>query len=50
MVFAGIAGKEVGVHPLGYLSAMVLMIGLWLTVPPATGAASRLSIGKAKRR
>ena len=50
MVFVGIASKDLGVHPLGYLSAMVVTIGLWLTVAPAIGAVSRVSIKKAKHR
>jgi hypothetical membrane protein len=49
MIFAGIAAKNVGVHPVGYFTAMVVTIGLWLTVAPAIGAVSRVSIRKSKR-
>jgi len=41
MIFAGIVGADVGIHPFGYLTSMVVTIGLWLTVAPAIGAASR---------
>ena len=41
MIFAGIAGAEVGIRPFGYLTAMVVTIGLWLTVAPAIGAIAR---------
>jgi hypothetical protein len=48
MVFAGIAYKDVGVHPIGYETSMVVTIGLWLTVAPAIGAVSRVPIRKSK--
>jgi hypothetical protein len=41
MVFAGIVSTDVGVHPFGYVTSMVVTIGLWLTVAPAIGAVSR---------
>jgi hypothetical protein len=41
MIFAGIVGTDVGIHPFGYLTSMVVTIGLWLTLAPAIGAASR---------
>ena len=41
MIFAGIAGADVGIRPFGYLTAMVVTIGLWLTVAPAIGAIAR---------
>ncbi len=50
MIFAGIAGKDLGIHPIGYVTAMVVTIGLWLTVAPAIGAVSRVSVRKARRR
>ena len=41
MIFAGITGEDVGIRPFGYLTAMVVTIGLWLTVAPAIGAIAR---------
>ena len=41
MIFAGIAGTDVGIRPFGYLTAMVVTIALWLTVAPAIGAIAR---------
>jgi hypothetical protein len=41
MLFAGITGPDVGIRPFGYLTAMVVTIGLWLTVAPAAGGISR---------
>jgi hypothetical protein len=41
MLFAGIAGTDVGIHPFGYITSMVVTIGLWLTLAPAIGAATR---------
>jgi hypothetical protein len=38
MIFAGIVGSDVGVHPFGYVTSMVVTIGLWLTLAPAIGA------------
>jgi hypothetical protein len=49
-VFAGIAFKDLGVHPIGYETSMVVTIGLWLTVAPAIGAVSRVPIRKSKHR
>jgi len=46
MIFAGITHTDVGIAPFGYLTAMVVTIGLWLTVAPAIGAASRATPGK----
>ncbi len=47
MIFAAIAGAEVGIRPLGYLTSMVVTIALWLTLAPAIGAIGRT--GKAKK-
>jgi hypothetical protein len=47
MLFAGIVGTDVGIRPFGYLTSMVVTIGLWLTLAPAIGAAGR-SPGKIK--
>ena len=41
MVFAGIVSTDVGVHPFGYVTSMVVTIALWLTVAPAIGAVAR---------
>ena len=45
MVFAGIVGRDVGIAPFGYLTAMVVTIGLWLVLAPAMGA-----IAQARRK
>ena len=42
MIFAGIVGAEVGIHPFGYVTAMVVTIALWLTLAPAIGAVGRV--------
>jgi hypothetical protein len=41
MLFAGITGSDVGIRPFGYLTAMVVTIGLWLVLAPAAGAIAR---------
>jgi hypothetical protein len=41
MIFAGIVGADVGIRPFGYLTAMVVTIGLWLVVAPVIGAIAR---------
>jgi hypothetical protein len=41
MVFAGIVGTDVGIRPFGYLTSMMVTIGLWLTLAPAIGAVGR---------
>jgi hypothetical protein len=41
MVFAGIVGSHVGIRPFACLTAMVVTIGLWLTLAPAIGAVGR---------
>ena len=43
MIFAGITASDVGIRPFGYLTSMVVTIGLWLTLAPAISA-----IGRAK--
>jgi hypothetical protein len=42
MIFAGITGTDIGIRPFGYLTSMVVTIGLWLTVAPAIGAIARV--------
>ena len=41
MIFAGIAAADVGIRPFGYITAMIVTIGLWLTLAPAVGAIAR---------
>jgi hypothetical protein len=41
MIFAGIVGADAGIRPFGYVTSMVVTIGLWLTVAPAIGAIAR---------
>jgi hypothetical protein len=41
MIFAGIVSGDVGIHPFGYVTSMVVTIGLWLTLAPAISAAGR---------
>jgi hypothetical protein len=43
MIFAGITGSEVGIRPFGYVTSMVVTIGLWLTLAPAIGAIARVT-------
>lgn len=46
MIFAGIVSGDVGIAPFGYVTAMVVTIGLWLTLAPAVGAVSRVPAKK----
>ena len=41
MIFAGIVSTDVGIKPFGYLTSMVVTIGLWLTLAPAIGAVAQ---------
>jgi len=41
MIFAGIVYPDVGIRPFGYVTSMVVTIGLWLTLAPAIGAVAR---------
>ena len=41
MIFAGIVASDVGIRPFGYITSMVVTIGLWLTMVPAIGAIAR---------
>jgi hypothetical protein len=41
MIFVGIVGTDIGVRPFGYVTSMVVTIGLWLTLAPAVGAIAR---------
>jgi hypothetical protein len=38
MIFAGATSRNVGWRPFSYTTAMVVTIGLWLTIAPAIGA------------
>lgn len=38
MLFAGTVATDVGIRPFGYLTSMVVTIGLWLALAPAIGA------------
>ncbi len=40
MIFGGITRSDLGIRPFGYISSMVITIGLWLAVAPAIGAVS----------
>lgn len=48
MIFAGIVFKDVGIHPFGYVTSMIVTIGLWLTLAPAIGAVARVPRNKGK--
>jgi hypothetical protein len=41
MIFAGIVAGDAGIRPFGYVTSMVVTIGLWLTMAPAIGAIAR---------
>ena len=41
MLFAGITASDVGIRPFGYITSLVVTIGLWLVVAPAAGAIAR---------
>jgi hypothetical protein len=41
MLFGGAVATDVGIRPFGYVTSMVVTIGLWLTLAPAVGAISR---------
>jgi hypothetical protein len=43
MRFAGITGSDTGIRPFGYVTAMVVTVGLWLTLASAIGAIARTS-------
>ncbi len=46
MIFAGVVGSDVGIRPFGYVTSMVVTIGLWLTLAPAISAIGRSTPGK----
>jgi hypothetical protein len=45
MLIAGDVAHSVGIHPFGYITSMVVTIGLWLAVAPAMGAIARATKG-----
>ena len=49
MIFAGITASDVGIRPFGYVTSMVVTIGLWLTLAPAIGAVGRGTPGKGNK-
>ncbi|MDR0344669.1 MAG: hypothetical protein LBI49_16460 [Nocardiopsaceae bacterium] len=50
MLFGGIVSADVGIHPFGYVTSMVVTIGLWLTLAPAVGSIARGVRGGGKAR
>jgi hypothetical protein len=42
MIFAGVTAADAGIRPFGYLTSMIVTIGLWLTLAPAIGAIARV--------
>ncbi|MGH9020089.1 MAG: hypothetical protein ACRDV0_03625 [Acidimicrobiales bacterium] len=45
MLFAGVVHADVGIRPFGYVTSMVVTIGLWLVMAPAIGAVARRGRG-----
>ena len=41
MIFVGITWHDLGIRPFGYLTAMVVTIGLWLVMAPAISAVAK---------
>ncbi len=49
MIFAGITGTDIGIRPFGYVTSMVVTIGLWLTLARARrGRRSPLTLSHAQ--
>jgi hypothetical protein len=48
MIFAGIESGNTGIKPFGYVTSLVVTIGLWLVLAPAIGAVARTPAKKAK--
>ncbi|MBF6557536.1 MAG: hypothetical protein IVW52_15515 [Acidimicrobiales bacterium] len=48
MIFAGIVYTDVGIRPFGYVTSMVVTIGLWLTMAPAISAVARVPKNRSK--
>lgn len=49
MIFAGIVSEDSGIQPFGYLTSMVITIGLWLVLAPAIGAVARGPGGRKRK-
>ncbi len=41
MLFAGIVHTTVGIRPFGYVTSLIVTIGLWLVVAPVITAVAR---------
>lgn len=41
MIFAGITWRNLGIRPIGYLTAMIVTIGIWLVMVPAISAVAQ---------
>jgi hypothetical protein len=50
MIFAGIVHQDVGIRPFGYVTSMVVTIGLWLVMAPAVGAVANKQLAKKETR
>ncbi|HEX6932878.1 MAG TPA: hypothetical protein VF162_12090 [Streptosporangiaceae bacterium] len=50
MLFAGGFASDLGIKPIGYLTAMVVTIALWLTLAPAIGAVARAGRNKSRSK
>ena len=48
MIVTGIVHIDVGIRPFGYVTSMVVTIGLWLTVAPAISAVARVPKNRSK--
>ena len=48
MIFAGICAADTGIRPFGYVTSMIVTIGLWLVLAPAAGAIARVNKTRAK--
>jgi len=46
MLFAGAEHQNIGIRPFGYVTAMVVTIGLWLVLVPAIGSVAGQGKGK----
>lgn len=42
MIFAGVVHHDLGIRPFGYVTSMVVTIGLWLVIGPAVEALARV--------
>lgn len=49
MIFAGVVAEEVGIEPIGYVTAMVATIGLWLVMVPVVSTVASSVRGRGRR-